>query len=501
MIAAVRRWFVFAAFLNSAAVYRVDAWQTGLAEKDRTARQALAAGDSAKAVALYRELVAALPDNPGLRLNLGLALEKAGQPTEAVPELQRASRGLPDSASAWFLLGLAYQQAHQPKLAMAPLRRAVQLDAANKRSRFELADAELAVGEAREAKNDFEILTRTNPSLAKGWQGLGMSYLALGESFFGQLDRSYRESAYWYALLARSRAAEQRYDRALELYRKALEKEPGMRGIHAACAEIYRETGHADWAAVEGSRETQIPKPDCASHQMACAFEAQEWTKAISGVGQTPLAENLYWATLAAGKLAEQSLEPLTGLPSSPEVHEILAESYQRAGHRMDAIDEWQKALAMQPDNQRLQGRLAESLVRARKYEDAGKLLAPLAAAQPGNPEWQYYFGKVLFEEGRSDEAMPHLAMAVRLLPAYLPGEEALGRTYLALGQPAKAVPHLERAMPLDDDGSISFALSVAYRRLNRPAESRAALSRYQKLNHDRGEAALPTDPNNVSPP
>ncbi len=475
--------------------------QDTLAEKGEAAKQALLAGDYSKAVVLYRQLTAALPDNPGLRLNLGLALEKAGQASAAVPELQRASRGMPDSAGAWFLLGLAYQQLHQPALAIAPLRKAVQLDGGDKQARFELGDAELAAGKAREAISDFEILTRKDPSLPKAWQGLGLAYVALGENFSGQLERSDRESAYWYALLARSRAAEQRDNEALELYRKAIEKAPVLKGLHTARAEIYRETGHADWAAVEEMRETQVAKADCASHEMACAFEAQDWTSTISGARQTSMAENLYWAALGAGKLAEQSFQHLTELPPSPETHEILAEAYGRIGHRMEAIEQWREALAMQPANGRLQGRLAESLVRAREYDEAGKLLAPLVAAQPGNAEWEYYLGKVLFEQGRLNEALPLLAMSAKSFPGFLPAQESLGRVYLAVGQPADAVPCLERALPLDDDGSISFALSVAYRRLNKTQESQAALLRYRKLSRDKGEATSPPNPDNIPAP
>ncbi len=503
MIAAMRHWFplaVFTSLFSLVGVSRADAWQATLAEKGDAAKQAMLAADYAKAVALYRELSAALPENPGLHLNLGLALEKAGQPSVAVPELQRASRGLPDSAVAWFLLGLSYGELHQPKLAIAPLRKAIQLDDSNDQARFELADAELAAGEVREAISDFEILTHKDPSLPKAWQGLGMSYVALGENLFAQLDRSDRESAYWYALLARSRAAEQHYEGALGLYQKALGKASAIKGLHAARAQIYRETDHADWAAVEETREAQIPKSDCTLHPVACAYEAQDWTRTMAAAAQASSAENRYWATLAAGKLAEQSFQRLTELPSSPEVHEILAESYQRAGHRMDAIEEWQKALAMHPNDQRLQGRLAESLVRGRKYDEARKLLEPLVTANPGNPEWQFFLGKVLFEQGRLDEAMPHLAVSVRSLPEYLPAQEALGRVYLALGQPANAVPCLERALPLDD-GSISFALSTAYRRLNRTAESQAALLRYQKLSQAKGEATSPTNPNSIPPP
>src|SRR5437588_1100349 len=117
----------------------VFAQEEALAAKSRIARQALAAGRYADAIRLYRDLVAALPDNPGLRFNLGLALEKAGQPAAAIPELTQATRAQPDFAPTWFLLGLAYQQLGKPHEAIAPLRKATSLDGSDSRAQLELA--------------------------------------------------------------------------------------------------------------------------------------------------------------------------------------------------------------------------------------------------------------------------------------------------------------------------------------------------------------------------
>jgi len=79
----------------------VSAQDDVLAEKSRRAKQATLAGDYTTAVTLYRELVAALPANPGLRLNLGLTLEKSGQPAAAIPELERVTKAEPNFAPAW----------------------------------------------------------------------------------------------------------------------------------------------------------------------------------------------------------------------------------------------------------------------------------------------------------------------------------------------------------------------------------------------------------------
>jgi predicted Zn-dependent protease len=333
-----------------------------LAEKSQRAKQATLAGDYATAVKLYRELVAALPANPGLRLNLGLTLEKSGQPAAAIPELERATKAEPNFAPAWFLLGLAYQQLGQPKKAIVPLRKSVGLDDRNVDAHFELADAALAAGESQEAAKEFQIVADRRPELAKAWQGLGLAYVTLGDL-----------------------------------------------------------------------------------------------------------------------KRAEQCFGRVAALPDSPEIHELLAESDQRLGRRVEAVEEWRKAVALAPNDLRLQGRLAESLVRDRKYDEAERILQPLAAAHPDNGDWQYLMGDVLFEQRRADAALPHLMAAERLMSGHLPTFEVLGRVYLALDQPDKAVRYLEKARALDD-GSISFALSTAYRRLGREAEAKAALARYREL-------------------
>src|SRR5262249_53392706 len=129
--------------------------QEDLAEKSEAAKQAMLAGRYPEAVKIYRELVRILPENSGLRLNLGLALGKAGQTAAAIPELTQVTRAQPDLAPAWFLLGLAYQQLGKPREAIAPLRKAVSLDRANSQAQLELADAELAAGQPGDAAKAF----------------------------------------------------------------------------------------------------------------------------------------------------------------------------------------------------------------------------------------------------------------------------------------------------------------------------------------------------------
>jgi len=434
------------------------------------------AGEYAAAVSIYREMVKELPENAGLRLNLAVALEKAGQPSAAIPELERITKSAPP---AWFLLGLAYQQLNQPAKAIAPLRNAVRLDPKNMAALLELADAELTTGDARGAVRDFGALAAAEPDSPKAREGLGRAYVSLSEQAYKQLETGAPDSAYRVALLARSRASEGRYGEALRLYATALAG-GAIPGLHEARALIYRETKHEEWAAIEEGRERGVPKPDCAKDVAACAYLAADWQRAI-GAGAARSTESLYWTALASERLADEEFRKLAQFPESAEMHAVVADSYQRMGRRLEAVAEWRKAVGAQPQDRMLRGRLGESLFLAREYPEAEEILSQLVKEQPENGEWQYLLGNLLLQTNRDEEALGHLTIATRMSPGRLPAQEALGRVYVDLGKPEAAVSHLEKALPIDN-GSISFALSTVYRKLGRTEEAKKALARYQAL-------------------
>ncbi len=457
------------------------AQQDTIANKNKAAHEALVTGRYSEAATLYRQMIALLPNEPRLRLNLAIALEKAGQPSAAIPELQQVTRAEPKLAGAWFLLGLAYAQLRRPREAIAPLKESLRLDSSNADAWLELADAELSSGDLAGAAHDFGELAARHPDLPKAWEGLGLAYVAQSERRFADIQRRDPQSAFGYSLLARMRAGEGETAEALRLYNQALQKSPHLPGLHAACAALFRATERPDLAAAEDGAEAHLPQSACGTSSSACYYRQQNWKAILDEEAAHPSLENRYWSSLAAAELAQLSFAHLSRLPASPESYEMAAESDQRSGRRLEAITEWRKALALDPLNPRLQGRLAESLYRAREYREAETLLKPLTAAHPENAEWQYLLGSDLFRQKRDEEALPYLVNASRLDPDFLPGRQNLGLVYLNLDQPAKAVEWLERALPLDD-GAISFALSTAYRRLGRTEDARTALARYQKL-------------------
>jgi len=431
-----------------------DAIQQALLQRSELAKRALLNGNAEEAVARYRALVKELPADPGMRLNLALALESAGKYADEIEQLEWVLQRKPEMFAPWLLLGMAHQKLGQPAAAIDPLRRALSLSPNDELALLELADAHLALGNFPEAVQRLQEIVARNPSSAKGWKGLALAYAAQGQESLARLERTAPGSAEWCLLAARSELDGAHFTRAFALLREAVKREPDLRGVHEALAEVYEKTGHPDWAATERRREGSAhgePKQES-------FLEAERYRK------------------LAAGAMAH-----LERLPESIELLEMRAESDQRQGRRADALAEWRRAVQLARGDRRVLGKLAESLWINRSYEEAAPLLTRLVTANPNQPQWQYLLGDVLFRERRSEQALAHLEAAIRLDGGLLAAHAVLGRIYLQLGDASKAIPHLLIGMPTDE-AAISFQLGQAYRATGQPELAAKAFQRQKEL-------------------
>ncbi len=85
----------------------------------------MSAGRFDDAAAIYQEMLRSLPDEPGLLMNLGMALAMGGHEAEALAPLERAIKLKPDLIPAHLFLGSSYLALGKADKAVAPLERAV----------------------------------------------------------------------------------------------------------------------------------------------------------------------------------------------------------------------------------------------------------------------------------------------------------------------------------------------------------------------------------------
>jgi predicted Zn-dependent protease len=475
-------WLLAACFLEGAG--NASPSSEELALKARKGKDAMAAGRFDEAAALYAQITRALPDEPGMLLNLGMALSMAGRPREAVPALDAAVRLRPDLLPAFLFLGAAHLELGQPARAVPPLQKVVAAQPDNQEARRRLADALWLLERFEPASEQYRVLADQAPEDPRPWYGLGRSYEGVAQAALERLQRSAPDSDYVLLLVGQAMAAEGRLTNAFRLYREALEKRPGLAEAHDALARIYEQTGHRDWAAVERERSRGVPPLDCRSRSLECDFRAGRYASVLAAAQPLGTAEGLYWLSRAAHELAGDAFGRLGQLAPSPEAAlrrvEILRSRKRRLAR--EAIDELTKAAAAWPQDQRIRRELATVLFLTNDAEKARPILEQLLMREPDSTELALLLGETWLKTQQPAKAIPLLESVVRRDPKLLPAQAALGRAYLEVGETAKAIAPLQAALETDKDGSLHYQLARAYRGTGRPELASQALAQFQEI-------------------
>jgi predicted Zn-dependent protease len=457
-----------------------------LAAKAQRGQAAMAAGRFDEAARLYAELVQAVPGEPGLRLNLGMALSMAGRPRKAIPHLEAAlESGRPELVPAALFLGEVFIELDQPARAVEPLESFLAAQPRNADARQMLAEALLALERHGEAIRHFLKLTEQAPKNPRAWYGLMRSYEGLSQRAFEELEVSNPKSVEILLLVAEGLVAQEQDKGAFRLYREALERRPGLAEVHEALAGIYERQGHPEWAAAERARARSLPPPDCDSVPLECDFRAGRYAKVVQAARSLETAEGRYWLSRAAGELAREAFARLDALGPSPEATLVrvgILRSQRRYSQSRDALEE---ALQTWPGDPRLRRELATLHFMAREYDEALPMLEELLKEEPGSVELNLLVGEIWVEKRQPQKAVPYLEKAVSGDPSWLRPKAVLGRAYVDAGEAEKAIPQLEAALATDEDGSLRFQLARAYQAAGQPDRARQMRREFQEIQRE----------------
>ncbi len=463
------------------------------------AKQALAERRFDEAISIYKDLIKTVPDNPGLLLNLGIAEQMAGQDRKAIAHFEAALKPDPNLMPAQLLLGISHLRLGEPGKATVPLAKVLAADPGDKQARKFFADALLALGRFDQAAEQFEQLAKVAPKDPKPWYGLERSYESLSRMAFAELEKTAPGSAYRLALAAGARMSQQQYTSAFYLYREAMKYSPKIRGLHLAVAEIYRRTGHPDWAVKEEEQERRIPAPDCAVEKLECDFQHDRYREVAIATTAATAPESLYWRSLAYNEMALQALSRLAELPPSAELHQLTALAHRNQQRHVEAVKEWQEALKLAPGDAAIERELAVSLYSARDFEAAKKLLRDLIGRIDG-AELNYLMGDSLLETQDAAASVPFLKKAVEEEPGLLPARASLGRALLQTGAPLQAIPHLQAALALDRNGAQWYQLARAYQGAGQAEQAAEAMRQYQAILQSSADEKQKPEPEITSP-
>jgi len=451
---------------------RIEDASRGLAELTQTrpldptvvywyGRALEAAGDRDRANALYRKAIEAAPaSNELVNVYVALAtLQNArGQAEDAQKTLALAKQKLPDSGPLHRGLGhLALEQGRLPE-AISELERALTLDDEDLVARFDLGVAlrrSQKYDEATKVFADVAKVDKDHPGLAleRGliFEATGHAEEAL-KAYEAALAKAPNDSDLMLRVGCGSVSAG-RAKEAEELLRKVLMQRPTVAEVNhclgrallaqdkvadaqrlfdrAVELDPHRAEYHlyAGWAANEASNVAKADRELAAALAIDSSLADAYWQRGVLRQHQ--------------GAVRDAMADLLNALklnPSRSEARAALADAYYDLGREREALGEWQKAVAAQPDNAVWRFRYGKLLV-TNQMNDAGRAELEKAVAwaekqeQPPRWLWEAHHFLARSLAGRA-EAATHWEQFLRLGPRDSPYRAEAKAALAKLGRP-----------------------------------------------------------------
>ncbi len=410
------------------------------------AQSEFAHGHWNESAAAYEKAAALAPHDANLRISLGLALAKAGRPTDAIASYEAALEISPRNSAAEIDLAEAYRAVHNndaargllelsarehPKLA-APL--AVLGDLDIELQTYEAAIKHLSAALALDPANN-----ETRDRLALAYKSKGEAAAALAQ--LSKLLAHDPNDALAHFLRAQIYDDRNQDDRALPEAEKVLALQPqNIRGRAILGKILLRVSESAKSADAHTlcTRAADILKP-LAAAQPGDSETLFILARAYRCAGQADEAEK----TLAAFESASKALR------SSKENQNQALHLVHQANDRAlqndfpGALALLQQALEKYPDYDAAYSQLAKLYYSAGDIEKASDAITRALELSPYQPDFLYVQGKIFDKQGKLDEAAAQYKQAIALKPDYADAHNNLGNAYLA-----KAEPPFRRAVP-----------------------------------------------------
>jgi len=397
------------------------------------------------------------PDNAVSFVYLGDLLEKQKDLVDAAWAYEQAARLRPESALVRQKLGLVYTQMAQHNgdydRAEVELRSATELQPASSESYFNLGFVLIHQGKPDEAERPLLMALGRNPS--------SVPIRRILAGLYCQLDR-WDDAQEQYAAIAKLRPDERRFTQESAVvhmlagrYSKALETLASLGGETAESAFTRMLNAGAELrlgrteVAVDQAR--RIP-----SFSDETPIEAMLDT--VSLFGETRL-ETMYRALLE---------ELIDGGGRSEAIYLFLGRLLEHAQEQQAALEAFEHALAVNPDNSLTHYYLGAILELMDMHDDAATHLKRAIEIAPEKAEYYNHLGYMYAEQNTHlDEAFELLTNALELEPDNGYFLDSMGWIYYRKGQFDKALEYVRRALPnlqIDDPivrdhlGDILFA-------------------------------------------
>jgi tetratricopeptide (TPR) repeat protein len=341
-------------------------------------------------------------------------------------------------------------------------------------------EGQKALAEARypDAERAFEKLRSLEPDIPEIYANLGLIYFQ-----------------------------EKKFEQAVPTLRHALKVKPALPKIDTLLAMSLSELGQYQ-EALPGLEKGFHRSPDPVIKRM-CGLQlerAYTWLHENGNAVEVALEldrlypndpEVLYHNAKIFGNSAFLSVQKLAKIaPNSVWRHEAAGEAYESQGSYVQAIDQYQRVIAIDPHRLGVHYRLGRTwLARSRDAgsaddrKQAMKEFEKELELDSSNANAAYELGDMYRSSGQLNEAKDAFELALKSHPDFEEAHLGLASVLMSLRQPGLALPHVQKAIALNHDDAVSwYRLARAEKALGNTAEAEKADAEFKRLRGNSSE-------------
>jgi protein O-GlcNAc transferase len=373
---------------------------------------------------LYRQILAADPDQPDALHLLGVIAMQVGRHDDAIQLIGSAIRVHGGEAAFHNNLAESYRASGRIAEATASYQRAIEL-------RPEFAEAHNGLGVAlqgqgrnAEAVASYQRALALMPTLASAQFNLGTALDGLGQT--ADAIAAYRHAvelkpdfAEAHNNLGTALKRSGRLDEAINCFWRASQAAPHLAEAAYNLGNALKDAGRMDEAIAWYQRATQVRPDYAAAHS------------------------NLGSALLATGRSAEAAACFRKAVELSPgfaQAHYNLGTACQELGQGDEAIAAFERAIELEPNYAAAYNNLGSSLQAAGRIDEAIARYRRAIELMPELAEAHYNLGTALQAQEANDEAIACYERAVQLRPDYAEAYGNLGAVLQARGETDRAI-------------------------------------------------------------
>jgi tetratricopeptide (TPR) repeat protein len=422
-------------------------------------RRQLESGHTTEAIQTLETYRRDHPDDANVCNLLGIAYDKAGEPEKSLQMFQEFARLAPNRPEAFNNLGAAYLRAANPDQAERAFRRSLALRPGSVDALYNLGALLNARGKQAESKPLLEQAYRVEHSGAVAYE-LAVATAATGDkkAALKILESSAPpeglDAAPWLKLAGTLELEQGKTESASKDLNAALRLQPDDPVISYDLALVRLQQGRADDAIPLLDKSlAQLPASlkDVREGALLASkgFPQQALSRFEQAATEDPGSYDA-WYNVAVLKMQGSDPKDLSSaldagqramaIHNSGEIHDLLADIYEREKDYKNALLEYQEAARLDPDNDRFAFDLGSELLLHENYQAAETILRAAQARNPQSSQIHLALGAAEFMGGKTADSVESFLKAVDLDPTFEPAYLFLGEAYTFSGTRSEEV-------------------------------------------------------------